>query len=94
VWAVLAHQWALVEEANKWLSQKSAEVGKLRVAHAAVREEAAQAREAKAKAREDAARAREEAAKAHEDLASLLACVKELEEDVALVGDQRDALNI
>jgi uncharacterized protein (DUF3084 family) len=69
-------------------------MGELRVAHAAVREEAAQAREAKAKAREDTARAREEAAKAHEDLAPLLACVKELEEDVALVVGQRDALNI
>jgi hypothetical protein len=32
------------------------------------------------------ARAREEAAKAHEDLAPLLVRVKELEEDVALVG--------
>jgi chromosome segregation ATPase len=40
------------------------------------------------------ARAREEVAKAREDLAPLLARVKELEEDVALVGDQRDALNI
>jgi uncharacterized protein (DUF3084 family) len=69
-------------------------VGELHVAHVAVREEAAQAQEAKAKAREDAARAREEAAKAHEDLAPLLAHVKVLEEDVALVGGQRDALNI
>jgi chromosome segregation ATPase len=60
----------------------------------AVREEAAQAREAKAKAREDAAKAREEAAKAREDLAPLLARVKELEEDIALVGGQRDALSI
>jgi chromosome segregation ATPase len=40
------------------------------------------------------ARSREEAAKAHEDLAPLLARVKELEEDVALVDGQRDALNI
>jgi hypothetical protein len=40
------------------------------------------------------ARAWEEAAKAREDLAPLLARVKELEEDVALVGGQRDALNI
>jgi chromosome segregation ATPase len=40
------------------------------------------------------ARAQEEAAKAHEDLAPLLARVKELEEDVALVDGQRDALNI
>jgi uncharacterized protein (DUF3084 family) len=94
VWVVLARQWVLVEEANKWLSQKSAETDELRVAHAAVREEAVQAREAKAKAREDAARAREEAAKAREDLTPLLARVKVLEEDIALVGGQRDALNI
>jgi hypothetical protein len=40
------------------------------------------------------ARAREEVAKAREDLAPLLAHVKELEEDVAIVGGQRDALNI
>jgi HD superfamily phosphodiesterase len=40
------------------------------------------------------ARAREEAAKDREDLAPLLARVKELEEDVALVSGQRDALNI
>jgi uncharacterized protein (DUF3084 family) len=69
-------------------------VGELRVAHAAVREEAAQAREAEAKAREDTARAREEVANAREDLAPLLARVKELEEDVTLVGGQHDALNI
>jgi chromosome segregation ATPase len=94
MWAVLAHQRALVEEANKRLSQKSTEVDELCVVHAAVREEAEQAQEAKAKAREDASRAREEAAKAREDLASLLARVKEFEEDVALVGGQRDALNI
>jgi hypothetical protein len=43
VWAALVHQRALVEEANKRLSQKSAETAELRVAHAAVREEAAQA---------------------------------------------------
>jgi uncharacterized protein (DUF3084 family) len=55
-------------------------VDELRVVHAAVREEAAQAQKAEAKARED--------------LAPLLARVKELEEDVALVGGQRDALNI
>jgi hypothetical protein len=47
-----------------------------------------------AKAREDMIRAWEEVAKAHEDLVPLLARVKELEEDVAIVGDQRDALNI
>jgi chromosome segregation ATPase len=45
-------------------------------------------------AREDAAKAWEEATKAHEDLAPLLARVKELKEDIALVGGQRDALNI
>jgi chromosome segregation ATPase len=94
VWAVLARQRALVEEANKRLSKKSAEVDELRVVHATVREEAAQAWEAKAKTCEDAARAREEAAKAREDLAPLLARVKELEEDVALVSGQRDALNV
>jgi uncharacterized coiled-coil protein SlyX len=80
VWAVLAHQQALVEEANKRLSKKSAEVDELRVVHAAFREEAAQARE--------------EAAKAREDLAPLLARMKELEEDVALVSGQCDALNV
>jgi uncharacterized protein (DUF3084 family) len=69
-------------------------VDELRVVHAAVREKAVQAREAEAKAREDAAKAQEEVAKAHEDLAPLLARVKELEEDVALVSDQRDALNV
>jgi chromosome segregation ATPase len=94
MWEVLARQKALVKEANKWLSQKSAEVGELCVAHAMVREEAAQAREAKAKARDDAARAREEAAKAHEDLTPLLAHLKELEEDVTLVISRRDALNV
>jgi chromosome segregation ATPase len=91
---MLAHQRALVEEANKRLSQKSVETAELRVAHVAVREEAVQAREAEAKAREDVARAREEVAKAREDLVPLLARVKELEEDIALVGGQRDALNI
>jgi chromosome segregation ATPase len=91
---VLARQQALVEEANQWLSKKSVDVDELRVVHAAVREEAAQAREAEAKAREDAARAWEEATKACEDLAPLLARVKDLEEDVALVSGQHDALNI
>jgi chromosome segregation ATPase len=94
MWAALAHQRALVEEANKRLSQKSAEMAELHVFHATVREEAALAWEAEAKACEDTARARKEAAKAHEDLTPLLARVKELEEDIALVGGQRDALNI
>jgi hypothetical protein len=57
VWVALARQRALVNEANKRLSKKRAEVDELRVVHAAVREEAAQAREAEAKACEDAARA-------------------------------------
>jgi uncharacterized protein (DUF3084 family) len=91
---VLARQWALVKEANKRLSKKSTKVDELCVVHAAVREEAAQAQEAKAKAREDVAKAQEEAAKAREGLAPLLARVKELEEDVALVSGQRDALNV
>jgi BMFP domain-containing protein YqiC len=39
-------------------------------------------------------KAQEEVAKAREDLAPLLARVKELEEDVALVSGQRDALNV
>jgi hypothetical protein len=43
VWAALARQWALVKEANKRLSKKSAETDELRVAHVVVREEAAQA---------------------------------------------------
>jgi uncharacterized protein (DUF3084 family) len=94
VWAALVHQRALVKEANKRLSQQSVEAAELRIAHAAVREEVAQAWEAEAKAREDAAKAREEAAKAYEDLMPLLARVKELKEDITLVGGQRDALNI
>jgi uncharacterized protein (DUF3084 family) len=94
VWAVLARQRALVKEANKRLSKKSAEVDDLCVVHAAVREEAVQAWEAEAKAHEDTAEAREKAAKAHEDLAPLLVHVKELEEDVTLVSGQRDALKV
>jgi uncharacterized protein (DUF3084 family) len=94
VWAALTRQLALVEEANERLSNKSTEVDELRIVHAAVREEATQAREAEAKAREDVAKAQEEATKAHEDLAPLLACVKELEKDVALVSRDRDALNV
>jgi chromosome segregation ATPase len=39
-------------------------------------------------------RAQEEAAKTCDDHALLLARVKELEEDVALVSGQRDALNV
>jgi chromosome segregation ATPase len=91
---VLTRQRALAEEVNKRLFKKSAEVDELRVVHAAVREEATQAWEAEAEARVDTGKAREEAAKAREDLTPLLARVKELEEDVALVSGQRDALNV
>jgi archaellum component FlaC len=47
-----------------------------------------------AKTREDTTKAREEAAKAHEDHTLLLARMKEIEKDVALVSDQCDALNV
>jgi hypothetical protein len=47
-----------------------------------------------AKAHEDVTKAQEEATKACEDLALLLAWVKELEEDGALVSGQCDALNV
>jgi chromosome segregation ATPase len=94
VWAALPRQQALVKEANKRLSKKSVEAYELRVIHAAVKEEVAQARDAAAKAREDVAKAQEEVAIARENLAPLLARVKELEEDVALVNGQRDALNV
>jgi chromosome segregation ATPase len=94
VWAALTRQWALVDEANKRLSKKSAEADELRIVHAAVREEASQAQEATTKAREDATKAQEEETKAREDHTPLLAHVKELEKDVALISDQRDALNV
>jgi chromosome segregation ATPase len=69
-------------------------VDELCVITTTLKEEAAQAWDTIAKALEDVAKAQEEAAKAREDLAPLLARVKELEEDVALVSGQRDALNI
>jgi chromosome segregation ATPase len=94
VWAALTRQRALVEEANQRLSRQSAEAAELRVAYAAIKEEAVQAWAAEAVAREDTTRAREEAAKAREDLVPLSARVKELEEDVALVGRYRDTLNV
>jgi hypothetical protein len=43
VWAALARQRALVEEANKRLSRRSAEAAELRVAYVVVKEEAVQA---------------------------------------------------
>jgi chromosome segregation ATPase len=53
-----------------------------------------QARAAEAVAHEDATRAQEEAAKAREDLVLLSARVKELEEDVTLIGRHCDTLNV
>jgi predicted nucleic acid-binding Zn-ribbon protein len=94
VWAALAQQRALVEEANKRLSDQCAQTAELHVAYAAVKEEAVQAWAAEAVARVDVTRAQEEAAKAREDLMPLSARVKELEEDVALVGRQCDTLNV
>jgi hypothetical protein len=43
VWDALSQQWVLVEEAQKWLSDQNAEMAELRVAYAAVKEEAMQA---------------------------------------------------
>jgi hypothetical protein len=40
VWATLPRQWALVEEANKRLSKKSAEADELRVITTTLKEEA------------------------------------------------------
>jgi chromosome segregation ATPase len=94
VWAALPRQRALVEEAHERLSKKSAEADKLCVVTSALKEEAEQARDAAAKAREDATKAQEEAAKARKDVAPLLVRVKELEDGIALVSGQRDALNV
>jgi hypothetical protein len=41
VWAVLSRQWALVEDANKRLSQKSAKADELHIIHTTLKEEAA-----------------------------------------------------
>jgi hypothetical protein len=40
VWVVLPHQQALVEDANKQLSKKSAKADELRIVHAALKEAA------------------------------------------------------
>jgi uncharacterized protein YlxW (UPF0749 family) len=69
-------------------------MAELRVAYAAVKEEAVQAWATEAVVREDATKAREEATQACKDLEPLSARVKELEEDVSLVSRQRDALNV
>jgi chromosome segregation ATPase len=94
VWATLAQQRVLVEEAQKRLSDRNAEMAELRVAYAVVKEEAVQAWANEAMAREDTTKAREEAAQARKEIEPLLARVKELEEDVSLVGRQRDTLNV
>jgi chromosome segregation ATPase len=94
VWAALSHQRVLVEEAQKRLSDRNAEMAELRVAYAAVKEEAMQAWAAEAMMRTDVDKAREEAAQARRDLKPLSAQVKELEEDVSQVSRQRDALNV
>jgi hypothetical protein len=57
VWVVLPHQRALVEEANKRLSKKSAEADELHVVTTTLKEEAAHACNAMAKAHEDATKA-------------------------------------
>jgi hypothetical protein len=43
MWATLSQQRVLVKEAQKWLSDRNAEMAELRVAYAAVKEEAMQA---------------------------------------------------
>jgi predicted nucleic acid-binding Zn-ribbon protein len=94
VWAALSQQRVLVEEAQKRLSDRNAEMAELRVAYAAVKEEAMQAWANEAVARTDATKAREEAAQARRDLEPMSAWVKELEEDVSQVSRQRDTLNV
>jgi chromosome segregation ATPase len=94
VWAALARQRVLVEEAQKRLSYRNAEMAELRVAYATVKEEAMQAWATEAVVRADVTKAREEAAQARRDLEPLSARVKELEEDVSLVSRQRDTLNV
>jgi hypothetical protein len=83
VWAALSQQRVLVEEAQKWLSDRNAKMAKLRVAYAAVKEEAMQAWTTEAVMRIDMAKAQEEAARACRDLEPLSARVKELKEDVS-----------
>jgi chromosome segregation ATPase len=94
VWATLSQQRVLVEEAQKWLSDRNAEMAKLRVAYTVVKEEAMQAWAAEAVIRTGMDKAREEAAQAHRDLELLSRRVKELEENVLQVSRQRDTLNV
>jgi uncharacterized coiled-coil DUF342 family protein len=94
VWASLSRQRALVEETQKRLADRTAEMAELRTAYSTVKEDAIQAWAAEATMRTEADKAREEAAQARRDLEPLSARVKELEEDVSQVGHQRDALNV
>jgi chromosome segregation ATPase len=89
MWAMLSQQRVLVEEAQKRLSDRNAEMAELRVAYAAVKEEAMQAWVVEAVMRTDVDKAR-----ARRDLEPLSARVKKLEEDVSHVSRQRDALNV
>jgi predicted nucleic acid-binding Zn-ribbon protein len=92
VWAALARQRALVEEAQKRLSDRNAEMAELCIAYAAVKEEVVQAWATEAVAREDVTKAREEAARARKDLEPRLARVKELEEVTARFGALKDEI--
>jgi predicted nucleic acid-binding Zn-ribbon protein len=94
VWATLSQQQVLVEEAQKRLSDRNAEMAELRIAYAVVKEEAIQAWAAEAVMRTDMDKAREEASLARRDLEPLSAWVKKLEEDVSQVRRQRNALNV
>jgi hypothetical protein len=93
VWGALSQQRVLVEEAQKRLSDRNAEMAELRVAYATLKEEAAQAWAAEAVMRTSLDKAREEATQARRDLEPLSARVKELEEDVSQVSLQRDAFH-
>jgi hypothetical protein len=62
VWGALSQQRVLVEEAQKRLSDRNAEMAELRVAYAVVKEEATQAWAAEAMMRTGLDKAREEAA--------------------------------
>jgi sarcosine oxidase delta subunit len=62
VWGALSQQWVLVEEAQKWLSDRNTEMAELRVTYAVVKEEAMQARATEAVMRTGMDKAREEAA--------------------------------
>jgi hypothetical protein len=83
VWATLSQQRVLVEETQKRLSDRNAEMAELRVAYTVVKEEAMQAWVAEAIMRTGMDKAQEEATQARRDLEPLLRWVKELEENVS-----------